>query len=88
MFAQDSDGRVPYAADKRVLASDEAAPRERRDRPHDRRGNNGQPSVCRSATTASNGSRAHAVARVSQQTLGSRLSLPEPASVASNTSDF
>jgi hypothetical protein len=88
MFAQDSDERVPCAPDRRVLASDAAAPRERRDRPRDRRDNSGQPSVCRSATTASDGLRARAAARVSRQTLGSRLSLPEPASIASNTSDF
>jgi hypothetical protein len=88
MFAQDSDGRVPYASDRRVLASDATTSRERRDCPCDRRGNSGQPSVCCSTTTASDGSRARAAAKVSRQTLGSRLSLPEPASVASNTSDF
>jgi hypothetical protein len=88
MFAQDSDGRVPCAPNRRVLASDAAAPRERRDCPRDRRGNSGQPNVYRSATTASDGSRTCAAARVSRQTLRSRLSLPEPTSVASNTSNF
>jgi hypothetical protein len=58
MFAQNSDGRIPCAPDRCVLASDTAVPRERHDRPRDRRGNSGQPSVCRSATTASDGSRA------------------------------
>jgi Tfp pilus assembly protein PilV len=48
-------------------------------RPSDRRNNSGHPSVCRSATTASDGSRTRAAARVSRQT---------SASVASNTSDF
>jgi hypothetical protein len=41
MFAQDSDGRIPCAPDRRVLASDAAAPRERHDHPRDRHGNSG-----------------------------------------------
>jgi hypothetical protein len=88
MFAQDSDERVPYVPDRRMLASDAPAPHERRDHPRDRRGNSGQPSVCRSTTTASDGSRARATATVSRQMLGLHLSLPESASIASNTSDF